>query len=386
MTQLAIALTYPHPLTTPGGGTKGCLRIAEQMEKLGAEVTLIPVTKDPATNGSVHLPVCAASPSRIHYLLDSLSVKRTIGDILAAKNVHAVLGWDSEVALVGRMLRRSRVTFGMIAASPSYEAWFNRPTAFHTAKRITDYFFRRRPLQSSDLVFALSAFTRNELISAVGVAPEKVVVAYWGVDAILAGIRRSPGKTLSRLIFFGSLAPPKGILDAITALGRIASQGWREWTLKVAGWGDVEVIRRHARDHGVADRITFTGALSQKSLLQELAWAQLAILPSHVESFGLSIAEAQAAGLPVVSYRAGSIPEIVEDGTTGLLAGHGEIDALAAAVVSLMANPARAFAMGEAARERVLRRFTWERTARTMLGAISSVREKRESQRNHAKP
>ena len=70
-------------------------------------------------------------------------------------------------------------------------------------------------------------------------------------------------------------------------------------------------------------------AVGDEGLRRELKDAHLAIMPSHAEAFGLSIAEVQAAGIPIVAYEAGSVSEVVENGVTGWLAPFRQVDRLA---------------------------------------------------------
>lgn len=164
MSGLRIIITYPHPLSAPGGGTVGCLQIAKHMERLGAEVVLVPVARGPATPPQDHLPpTLEAPPSRVHYLLDGTSVAKVVRRVLAQRPVDALLGWDHDAAFLPGLLRSKGVIFGMIAAFPSYAMRISRRTSFRAIKRITDAWFRARPLRLADIVFALSSFTRKEL-------------------------------------------------------------------------------------------------------------------------------------------------------------------------------------------------------------------------------
>ena len=87
--------------------------------------------------------------------------------------------------------------------------------------------------------------------------------------------------------------------------------------------------------------------------------ADLLVLSSHpvVETFPLCVLEGMAAGLPVVSTRVGSLAEMVEEGETGLLVAPGDVGELAGAMASILSDPARARAMGQAGRSRALRNF-----------------------------
>ena len=373
----SIVITHPHSLATPGGGTVGCLQIARQLNELGAEVHLVPVaTASDRQPEGVAGRVIPVQPSRVHYLLDGLSLAKAVRDLVAVRNVDAVLGWSSEAAFLPRMLQSKRVVFGMFAALPSYAMWFNRKTSLRPVKKMADLWFRCRPLKQSDVVFALSNFTREELISLVGVAPERIRVAYWGVDPMIARIPRSPAGEISRLIFCGSLAPLKGVFDVIRALGLVTAKGCRRWQLKIAGWSDEEQVCRAGREQGIGERMVLLGRLEQVALLREFEWAQLAILPSHAESFGLAIAEAQASGLPVVAYHTGSVPEVVYDRVTGYLVPAGRVDLLAEAIACAMSDPLKCFHMGLAGRERVTRVFSWNQTAQKIVQGIEETKER----------
>jgi glycogen(starch) synthase len=243
----------------------------------------------------------------------------------------------------------------MIAAQPDYQAWLSRKTRRRLLKSATEQLFRVRPLRAADVVFALSDFTRSQLIEVLGVSPKNASAAYWGVGQSFLRMKRRERETCSRFVFFGSLAANKGVFDAIQALGEAGRRGIRGWKLRVAGWGDVDAVLRAARAEGIEPDVEFLGNLSHDQLRQLLGRADLAILPSHVESFGLAIAEAHAAGLPVVSYEGGAVPEVVDNGQTGWLVALGDIDALAEAIVAAVGDPRPTYRKGMSGRDRMKR-------------------------------
>lgn len=372
-----IVITHQHSLGSPGGGTQSCLQIAQYLQQLGAEVILVPVSRGSAADQKdMSVPVLAVPPSRMHYLLDGLSVAKMVQNILAERQVDAVLSWAHEAAFLPKLLRSKGVMFGMIAASPSYKMWVDRKTNLQPFKSITDEWFRWRPLRQADAVFVSSSFTQKELIALFGLEPERIFPVHRGIDIRFSQVDRSFTGEVANLIFYGSLEPLKGIFDAIAALGRVSALGWRNWVFKVAGWGDEELIRQALRENGIDDRVMLLGRLEPEELIQELAWANLAILPSQAESFGRAIAEAQASGLPVVSYEVGSVPEVVEKGVTGWLTPLGRVDLLAEAIIEAMQDPQKAFQMGLAGRKRVTQLFSWEQTAMAILDAIEEAKRR----------
>ena len=98
-------------------------------------------------------------------------------------------------------------------------------------------------------------------------------------------------------------------------------------------------------------------------------------MPTLAEGFGFTNLEAMSYGLPVVSSTAGPIPEVVAHGRTGLLVAPGDVDALAQAMAALAGDGARGVAMGAAAREAFLERFTLEAFRARLDGFYRRARE-----------
>ncbi len=376
-----IVITHQHSLSSPGGGTLSCLQIADHLQKLGIDVLLLPISKEPTVEIKASATqVMPVLPNKIHYLFNGIGIAKSIEQLIAKKNIDAVLSWDYEAAFLPKLLKSKGIVFGMIASSPSYENWVKRKTNLPLVKAATDSWFRWRTLKSADVVFVSSNFTRAELIELFQVEPEKIKTIHRGIDTVFGKIQRSFKGEISQLIFYGSLAPLKGVFDVIEALGSLASQGKNHWKLKIAGWGNEDLLQQAIAKHQIEDKVVLLGRLDSQALARELTWADLAILPSRAESFGRAIAEAQAAGLPVVSYDVGSVPEVVEKDVTGWLVPLDRVDLLAQATLTAMQNPQKTFAMGLAGRERVARLFSWEQTAMAILKGIEEAKGNRYEQ------
>jgi glycosyltransferase involved in cell wall biosynthesis len=365
-----LIITHPHSIKAPGGGTRSCLQITKHLKDMGNQVSLVPVSKDIDSSSA---DIFTAVPNPIHYLLNGLSVANIVQNILAKQSIDAVIGWEYETAFLPKLLKSHKVVFGMIAAMPSYSEWINRETKFQAIKKNTDEWFRWRPFKLADVVFVSSNFTKQELISLFEINPEQICITYRGVDEHFINEKREPTSEITNLIFYGSLAPIKGIFDAIDALGKVAQKGYRNWTLKIAGWGDLEKLKQALSDNKISENISFLGCLTPQELSQELNHAHLAILPSQAESFGRSIAEAQASGLAVVSYDIGSIPEIVIHNQTGWLVSPKRTDQLADAIIGAISQPARTYKMGISGQDRVIRTFSWNKTAEAILEGIKKA-------------
>ena len=131
--------------------------------------------------------------------------------------------------------------------------------------------------------------------------------------------------------------------------------------------------QRLVEQTGLRGRFTYLERLSAEQLACVYARAQLLVSPSLYEGFGLPAAEALACGTAVVATTAGALPEIVEDGVSGLLVPAGEVGPLAEAIRALLENPERCQAMGEAGARRVRERFSWRRTAEDTVALYQEV-------------
>ncbi|MGH7641312.1 MAG: glycosyltransferase [Candidatus Dormibacteria bacterium] len=217
-----------------------------------------------------------------------------------------------------------------------------------------------------------------------GASAGQVMVAPPGVDVVRFQ-PRDPSRLRRRLklegrrvvLFAGRLEPLKGpdtVLDAFAELVRRSDSRDR---LRLLYVGDVSsdgarVDQRHELEEralalGLRDRVCFLGARPQDRLALLYCLADVVVVPSHTESFGLVALEAQACGTPVVAASVGGLREVITDGRTGyLVEGHDPACYADAIARVLDASPAADRAMREAARRRA-QNFTWEWTVDLLL-------------------
>ena len=152
----------------------------------------------------------------------------------------------------------------------------------------------------------------------------------------------------------------------------------------IAGDGPLRAyLGKIAASVGMTDAVQFLGDVPDESLPDLYRSADLLLLLGRdslveggAEGFGIVCLEAAACGLPVVAGRSGGLPDAVADGVTGILVDPHDPGAAAEAIVSLLADPARAHRLGAAGRARVLERFTWEKMAteaRRIFGEAARV-------------
>jgi glycosyltransferase involved in cell wall biosynthesis len=220
-----------------------------------------------------------------------------------------------------------------------------------------------RKVADARFVIAISEYNRRLLLDHCPSA--RVEVVHCGVDLE----RYAPGPPLEtrdrdRVACVASLSPKKGHAHLIDALALLA-EGHPSLALDLVGDGpERDTIVGRARDRGVADRVRLHGARSAEDVRAALAKARLFALPSvrlrsgRMEGIPVSLMEAMASGVPVVASRLSGIPELVEDGVTGLLVAPGDPLALAEAMARVLHDDTLAAELTRSARELVERSFS----------------------------
>ncbi|HEY4027939.1 MAG TPA: glycosyltransferase family 1 protein [Candidatus Dormibacteraeota bacterium] len=257
-----------------------------------------------------------------------------------------------------------------------------RPEAMGLARRA----FRSAMIASSarraTAIIANTDDNRDQIVRAIGVAPEKVHVVPEGLDhehfrppadrdRLLADLARE-GLRPPFVLFVSGLWPYKRVEVLIEAFGRMRSRGLPH-RLLIVGDG-MESYRRRlvaiARDRTPAQSVSFLGARSKAEVARLMQAADVVALPSVYESFGRVLTEAMACGTPVVAARASCLPEVVED--AGLLFPPDDPEALAGALEAIVTDPGLRGRLVESGLERAAG-YSWERTARETLAIVEAA-------------
>jgi glycosyltransferase involved in cell wall biosynthesis len=196
----------------------------------------------------------------------------------------------------------------------------------------------RQALQAVRHVFVTSHATQDAL-RAYGVAPGRVSVVEPGTDAAPQA-RGSRGETL-QLLCVATLIPRKGHDLLLDALGALAGARWHLTCVGSLTRSPQTVgrLRAQVQRLGLGAQVTLTGEVDAAALAQLYADADLFVLPTRFEGYGMAIAEALAHGLPVIGTLVGAIPELVGE-TAGLLVAPGDADLLRAALQRVLTEPA----------------------------------------------
>lgn len=237
-------------------------------------------------------------------------------------------------------------------------------------------------VRESDSLIACSASMAQEITDLFGPGLGEVSVIPNGIDSTrwpFARRRHHDGPP--ELLFFGRLEYEKGVHDAIAALPRIR-RTHPGTTLTIAGDGtQQDWLVEVARKHRVLKAVRFAGRVDHDELLRLLHRADVAVLPSHYEPFGIVALEAAAAGAPLVTSDVGGLGEAVIDGQTGVSHPPRDVAALAAAVATALDDPAAAQRRAAAARQRLTSDFDWHTVAsQTAQVYLAAKRRERDPQ------
>jgi phosphatidyl-myo-inositol dimannoside synthase len=237
---------------------------------------------------------------------------------------------------------------------------------------------RGRALRQAHLLLANSEFTAAALRAAVPSRADRVRVVPLCIDPERIRLWKTADEGTQRQ------REPAALL-----VGRMSSEergkghdalieGWPEVLRRVpaaelwiVGQGDdTGRLRGLARERGVEGAVRFLGRVSDAELGTLYRRASVFAMPSRQEGFGVVYAEAMWHGLPCIGSTADAAGQVIKEGETGLLVSYGDRRAIADAVAWLLADPARARAMGEAGRRRSRERFGYERFRTSLLEAL----------------
>ncbi|MEW6682920.1 MAG: glycosyltransferase family 1 protein [Nitrospirota bacterium] len=255
-----------------------------------------------------------------------------------------------------------------------YPQYFPRSVLFYLKHRL------RGVAARSHLILTDSEHSRRDIVNYLGQKPEKVVVAYPGVDRSFRPLSDPETQAAVRtryhlperfLLFLGTLEPRKNLVGLLKAFARARERGL-DAPLVLAGdpgWMYRDVFRT-IRSEGLEKAVITTGYVRDEDRPALYSMAEVFVYPSFYEGFGLPVLEAMACGTPVITSRVSSLPEVggeavryVDPMSTG---------DIASAILELWQSDS----LRQTLRERGLKQaagFTWDACARTILSAFEGV-------------
>jgi alpha-1,3-rhamnosyl/mannosyltransferase len=238
--------------------------------------------------------------------------------------------------------------------------------------------FGERVLKRAQGLIAISGNTRSDAARILGIDPEKIAVIYPGVaepffaanDPIIRKAQAKYGISRPYVLFVGTVEPRKNIdtlLDAWQALGRTEREEFDLILAGPAGWANRQTLARlNSRTPGVR----YLGYVAEQDLPGLTAGAAVFAYPSLYEGFGLPVAQAMAAGVPVVTSNISSLPEIAQDGA--LLVDPNSSAEIRAAIERLLSSGSLRSELGEKGTRRA-QRYRWDICARQSLDFFRKV-------------
>jgi glycosyltransferase involved in cell wall biosynthesis len=282
-----------------------------------------------------------ARPSAVQQMLSFARWCRRID----AQIVHTCELYANILGLPGAALAGVRVRIG------------NRRELLTPDKRRAHITAQRLAYRAAHAVVANSTAAAEQL-RGEGVPPARIRVIPNGVDCDLFAVppRERP---IRRLVTVANLRLEKGHDTLIAAFSLLASRH-PDIELLFVGDGPLRsTLVRQVNLRGLRSRIRFLG--ERPDISSQLATADLFVLPSRTEACPNAVLEAMSSGLPIVATRVGGVPELIEDGADGLLVSADAPGELANAIEALIEHPARAAALGRAARVKAEQRFSFDR-------------------------
>jgi N-acetyl-alpha-D-glucosaminyl L-malate synthase BshA len=222
----------------------------------------------------------------------------------------------------------------------------------------------RFSIQESDGVTSISKYLKEKTVGEFGVTrPIEVVPNFVNCDvytpycdeAVRAEARKrlaKPGEAI--LIHLSNFRPVKCVTDVVKVFARVAQEMPARLVL-VGDGPDRSGAEWLAQELKIQDKIHFMG--KQERVNELLPLADLMILPSQMESFGLAALEAMACKVPAIATKVGGVPELIDDGVSGLLYSVGDVEGMAAGAVGLLKDRNRLDVMRDAARKTARSRF-----------------------------
>jgi glycosyltransferase involved in cell wall biosynthesis len=334
------------------GGERYCCEIAEELADRGVACRAMELKLWRRLRSLLHIGAALESlllaPVLVWCKGPFVVDENFSGALLVTNWLRALVGHDGPVILVHHMDRYQ---------SGSSSRW--------------SAFWQRLRLAPARRLIAVSDYTRREICS-LGFPAERVTVVAPGCDAANAPAAGRPIRAAvvgpCRLLCVAPSRPRKGLSVLLEALAHLSR---RDIHLTVVGTYDTD----HYRDqlapliarHRLESTVEFAGFVPRETLSRRYADSDVLVCPSLQEGFGIVVAEALQAGLPVIASDVSALPELVEHGRNGLLFPVGDSAALAAAIAALADDPAfrASLRRGGAAS------FTWPRCRREFVDAAA---------------
>ena len=258
---------------------------------------------------------------------------------------------------------------------PSWSMWGGAKRK--TLREFYDTVIGKGTLESADLITCVSKHERDMLVSEIGIDEDNIKIIYNGINwndwQILPdkNIFRKQYPDISEkfVLFAGRLATNKGLSDLISAMD-LVNQKAVDLVITGADMGLGKQLEKEALEKGV--RMHRLGHIDDETYRSVLAAAEVLVLPSEYEAFGIVLLEAAAAETAVIGTNVGGIPEAMSPGNNGLIVEYNDVDNLSKSIATLLDDSKMCNEMGKAGRLWA-KNFSWDSILKELEQEYSSI-------------
>jgi phosphatidylinositol alpha-1,6-mannosyltransferase len=246
-----------------------------------------------------------------------------------------------------------------------------------TLREFYDTVIGKGTMETADLITCVSKHERDMLIEEIGVSEENIKIIYNGIN--WSDWKVLPDKKIFRaqypeisekfVLFAGRLATNKGISDLISAMKEV-NQKSIDLVVVGADMGLAKSLEKEAFEKGV--KMHRLGHIDDNTYRSVLASAEMLVLPSEYEAFGIVLLEAAAAETAVIGTNVGGIPEAMSPGENGLIVEYNDVTNLAKSIAKLLEDEKMCKEMGSAGRTWA-QKFSWDSIVKDLESEYRSI-------------
>ena len=258
---------------------------------------------------------------------------------------------------------------------PSWSMWGGAKRK--TLREFYDTVIGKGTMESADLITCVSKHERDMLVSEIGISEDNIKIIYNGIN--WNHWQTLPDKNIFRkqypdisdkfVLFAGRLATNKGLSDLISAMA-LVNQKSVDLVITGADMGLGKQLEKEASEKGV--RMHRLGHIDDETYRSVLAAAEMLVLPSEYEAFGIVLLEAAAAETAVIGTNVGGIPEAMSPGNNGLIVEYNDVDNLSKSIATLLDDAKMCKEMGKAGRVWA-KNFSWDSILKELEQEYSSI-------------
>ncbi len=362
-----------------GGGQLAVHHLAQQLALMGQQVWVIYSMENTLNNLT---PDVAYSIIRVNHIdvktlnFNAISIARAVYKLGKEVELDIIHGNGEEAFFLPWVANILKTKFVCTSHAPTIVDRGFFPSLGHPIqllKELNLHLFRSA-IKRSDCIITYSKYSHNTVQKALDNYPkEKIFQITPGVHhSWLDAVRDDNQEEQRSITFFGRIEYEKGV-DVLISAFKKARERYPQCVLNIVGEGNWEKnAQRLAKSLRLEGKVIFHGWKELPDLQRIVRRSTLCVLPSRIESFGLTIVEAMSSGIPLITTKSGAIPEKVHHGETALLVSSEDSTELIAAIMYAFEHPSEMESMGKRAREEA-RRFSYATTALQQIEIYKSL-------------